>query len=103
MASAIATVPPSCAAQTLPGECMFLFAIARILTGQVAGDHHALDLARSFVDLRDARIAVVALDRVVVQVAVAAVDLDRLGADPFRELRGVELCLRGFGKARLPF
>src|SRR5258706_12101779 len=103
MASAIATVPASCAAQTLPGECMFLFAIARILTGQVAGDHHALDLARALVDLRDARIAVVALDRVVVKVSVAAVDLDRLGADPFRELRSIELRLRGFGKAGLAF
>src|SRR3954471_1000340 len=99
----MATVPASCAPQILPGECGFWFWIARILTGEVARDHHALDLARPFVDLRDARVPVVPLHRVVVQVAVAAMDLDRLRAHPLRELGCVELRLRRFRQARLAF
>jgi hypothetical protein len=65
-----------------------------------ARDEQPLDLARALVDLRDARVAVVPLDRVVREVAVAAMDLDRLGADPFGELGGEELRLRGLGQAR---
>src|SRR6185503_8946445 len=61
------------------------------LLAEVARDQHALDFARALVDLGDARVAVVPLHGVIVQVAVAAVDLDRLRADPFGELRGVEL------------
>src|SRR3954465_16043314 len=41
-------------------------------------DHETLNLARALVDLRDLRIAVVALDRELLRVAVAAEDLDRL-------------------------
>ena len=44
-------------------------------------NHHPLDFAGAFVDLGDACIAVVPLDGVVGQVAVAAVDLDGVGAD----------------------
>jgi hypothetical protein len=59
----------------------------------------ALDLARALVDLRDARIAVVALDGIVAQVSIAAMHLDRLRADPLGKLRSVELRLRGFRQA----
>src|SRR5690348_1851902 len=45
-----------------------------------ARDHEALDLARALVDLRDLRIAVVALDRKLLRVAVSAEHLDRLGS-----------------------
>src|SRR5258706_2210159 len=99
MAKAIATVPASWAPQTFTGEGGVLFSFARVLLGEVARDEQALDFAGAFVDLRDARVAVVPLDGIVVQVAVAAVDLDRLGAHPFGELGGVELGLRGFGQA----
>src|SRR5690348_7265249 len=58
---------------------------------KTARDDEALDLARAFVDLHDARVAVVALDRVFLHVAVAAVDLDRLVRDPRRGLGGVQL------------
>ncbi len=55
-----------------------------------------LDLARALVDLGDLRVAVVALDRELLLVAVAAEDLDRLrlvhGGAPYR--RGEELRLR---------
>ena len=46
-----------------------------------ARDHDPLDLARSLVDLRDLRVAVVALDRELLRVAVAAEHLDRLLRD----------------------
>src|SRR5207253_1870951 len=59
-----------------------------------ARDHEALDLARALVDLRDLRVAVIALDRELFRVAVAAEDLDRLGGLPARRLRGEELRLR---------
>src|SRR6185436_8065243 len=68
--------------------------------GERSRDEQPLDLARAFVDLRDARVAVVALHRVVLDVAVAAMDLDRFRADPFGELGGEKLRLRGLGEAR---
>ena len=45
--------------------------------GEFAGDEHFLDLARAVVDLEDAHVAIIFLDRIVVEEAVAAVDLDR--------------------------
>src|SRR5207253_11408745 len=59
-----------------------------------AGDDQALDLARPLVDLRDLGVAVEALDRELLCVAVAAEDLDRLGRLPPRHLRGEQLGLR---------
>src|SRR5206468_7160549 len=57
-------------------------------------DHETLDLARALVDLRDLRVAVVALDREFLRVPVAAEHLDRLGRLPPRHLGRVELRLR---------
>ena len=45
-------------------------------------DDQPVDLARALVDLGDARVAEVALDRVLLGVAVAAVDLERLASSP---------------------
>src|SRR5262245_6000930 len=58
-----------------------------------ARDHEPLDLARALVDLGDLGVAVVALDRELLRVAVAAEDLDRLGRLPARHLGGIELRL----------
>src|ERR671933_2919621 len=69
-----------------------------------ARDHEALDLARALVDLRDLRVAVVALDGELLRVAVATEDLDRLRRLPPRHLRREELRLRALlhvGPARL--
>src|SRR5262245_10412819 len=54
-------------------------------------DHQSLDLRRALVDLHHTRVAVVAFDRVLLHIAVAAVHLDRLVCDPRRGLGGVEL------------
>src|SRR5438874_12003017 len=59
-----------------------------------AGDHEPLDLARPLVDLGDLRVAVVALHRKLLRVAVAAEDLDGLPSLPPRGLRRKELSLR---------
>src|SRR5690349_13046613 len=64
---------------------------------QAPCDHQALDLRRALVDLHHARVAVVALDRVLLHVAVPAVHLDGLVRHPRRGLGGVEL-----GHARGP-
>src|SRR5436190_6737920 len=101
MAKAIAMVPTTCDAQTSEGCATGFCALARGLPREVARDDEPLDLARPLVDLRDARVAVVSLDRIVAKVAIAAMDLDRLGTHPLGELRGVELGLRCFGEARL--
>src|SRR5690606_13800406 len=60
-------------------------------TKQGGRDHDALDLARPLVDLRDPRVPIIAFDVVLLRVAVAAVDLDRLVGDPMAHLGGVEL------------
>src|SRR5919205_3803594 len=57
-------------------------------------DDDALDLARALVDLGDLRVAVVALDRELLRVPVAAEDLDRLAGLPAGRLGGEELRLR---------
>src|SRR5262249_10247863 len=54
-------------------------------------DDQPVDLARALVDLGDPRVAKVALDRVLLGVAVAAVDLERLGRDALGHLGGEEL------------
>src|SRR5947208_12796135 len=59
-----------------------------------ARDHEPLDLARPLVDLGDLRVAVVALDRELLRVAVAAEDLDRLAGLAARHLGREELRLR---------
>src|SRR5262245_24051333 len=55
--SCLPVFPPSCESR------LFEFAATqRSALEGVRGDHEALDLARAFVDLGDARVAVVALD-----------------------------------------
>src|SRR5438067_6502508 len=53
----------------------------RSLAKQVAGDNDAHDLVGAFEDLVHAQIAQIALDREVLEVAVAAVELQRLVRD----------------------
>src|SRR3954462_13329248 len=77
-----------------------LMALIGSLLLQGAPDHHALDVARAFVDLRHAHVAPVALDREVRHVAVAAVDLHRVRAHLLRHLGGEELRHRRFLDAR---
>src|SRR4051812_14215178 len=74
--------------------------MVRSLFGERAADHQALDVVRPFVDLGDAHVAPQALDWEVRHVAVAAVDLDCIGADFLRHFRGEELRHRGFLDAR---
>ena len=57
------------------------------LAEQRAGDHEPLDLARALVDLGDLGVAVVALGRELLRVAVAAEDLDRLAGLAARDAR----------------
>src|SRR5581483_6470365 len=54
-------------------------------------DHHALDLGRSLADQEQRRVAVEALDLVLLRVAVAAVDAEGLLDDLLARLRGEEL------------
>src|SRR5215470_17772607 len=66
-----------------PAWCSWSSAIANakpLLLRQRAADHQALDVAGALVDLADADVAVDALDREVGEVAVAAMDLQRVGA-----------------------
>src|SRR5215218_1591198 len=64
------------------------------LAEDLARDHQALDLARALVDLRDLRVAVVALERELLRIPVAAEDLDRLRGLAARHLRREQLRLR---------
>src|SRR6478736_1413614 len=75
---------------------------AHRLAEQRAGDHEPLDLARSLVDLGDLRVAVVALDRELLRIPVAAEDLDRLAGLPPGRLRREELRLRALLRVRPP-
>ena len=74
--------------------------LARGLAQQRAGDDEPLDLARALVDLGHLRVAVVALDRELLGVAVAAEDLDRLAGPVARDARGEELGLRALDRVR---
>src|SRR5258705_13893549 len=73
------------------GTCSALRKSALRLAEDRARDHEPLDLARPLVDLGDLRVAVVALDRELLRVAVAAEDLDRLAGLPACHLRREEL------------
>src|SRR4051794_5777317 len=68
---------------------------------QRAGDDEPLDLAGALVDLGDLGVAVVALDRELLGVAVAAEDLDRLAGDLAGRLGGEQLGLRALDGVRL--
>src|ERR1022692_3094329 len=65
------------------------------LTHHLARDHEPLDLLRALVDLRDLRVAHEALDRVLLDVAVAAEDLHRVGGDSHRHVAALQLRHRG--------
>ena len=73
----------------------------RVDPGRVAADDQLLDLRGALVEGRDAGVAQVALDRVVVDVAGAAVDLDREVRALDRRLGRVELRDRGLDRVRL--
>src|SRR5918996_1554425 len=60
-----------------------------------SGDHHLLDLVRALADREDLGVAVETADRVLLDVAVAAVDLHRLLAAAHRQPPRLELRLRG--------
>src|SRR5918994_6821342 len=59
-----------------------------------AGDHQLLDLVRSLADGEDLRVAIEAADGVLLDVAVAAVDLHRLLGRAHRQPARLELGLR---------
>src|SRR3954447_16472955 len=65
-----------------------------------ASDHEPLDLARALVDLRDLRVAVVALDRIVLRVAVAPEHLNRLARLAARDCGSEQLRLRSLDRVR---
>src|SRR5207249_2132208 len=66
-----------------------------VLLQHLACDHEPLDLVRALVDLRDLGVAHHPLDRVLLDVAVAAEDLDGVGRDVHRDIGAVELRHRG--------
>src|SRR5258707_12718685 len=61
------------------------------LAHHLAGDHEALHFLRALVDLRDLRVAHEALDGVLLDVAVAAEDLDGLRRREHRDVAALEL------------
>src|SRR6516164_5716918 len=67
------------------------------LSKQICGDDDALDLARALVNFRDARVAVVPLDRELGRVPVAAVYLDGLVGHAGGHFARVELRHRALG------
>src|SRR3954469_13831612 len=75
----------------------------RVLARRGAADDQLLDLRGALVEGGDAGVAQVALDWVVVDVAGAAVDLDRQVRALDRRLGRVELRHRGLGRVRLLF
>ena len=69
---------------------------------ELAADHQPLNVGRALIDRGDAHVAIDALDGEVVEIAVAAVDLDGRRADLFSHLRGEQLghrCLLEAGAA----
>src|SRR5690606_7988238 len=58
------------------------------LRQQFAADDDLLDVAGAFVDFTHAHIAIDALDQEILEEAVAAMDLDRVGADALGHLGG---------------
>src|SRR6516162_402536 len=85
--AAISTAPssPKCWRRRTPTKAVVL------VLGDFVGDDEALDVAGALVDLADPHIAVDALDRETGDIAVAAMDLDRVGGDPLGHLGGEEL------------
>src|SRR6185436_21057785 len=77
-----------------PGAAASRGAGDRRLRAERAGDDHLLDLVGALADGEDLRVAVVAAHRVLLDVAVAAVDLDGLLGRANREAAGLELRLR---------
>src|SRR4051794_34936721 len=67
----------------------------------LARDHEPLDLRRALVELHDLRVAHELLDRVVLDEAVAAVDLDGVGGDLHRAVGGEALGVRGLERVAL--
>ena len=65
------------------------------LGAERARDHHLLDLVGALADREDLRVAVEAADRVLLDVAVAAVDLHGLLGAAHRQAAGLELRLGG--------
>lgn len=63
---------------------------------QLPRNHHALNLARPFINLGNPRIAVVALHRIVFKVAIATVDLDGFGTHILGHFRSKQFGLRSF-------
>src|SRR6266705_4209727 len=70
-------------------------------TGEGAADDHSLDVARAFVDLAYAHVAIDALDGKIGDVAIATVNLDGRRADALGHLGCEELGHRRFDKTRL--
>lgn len=62
---------------------------------QLPGDQQALDLAGALIDLGNACVAVESFHRIIVQVAVATVDLDGLLAHLFGHFAGEQFGLGG--------
>src|ERR1700722_10609695 len=58
------------------------------------GDHQLLDLVGSLADREDLRVAVEPADRILLDVAVAAMDLERLVGRVNGEPPALQLCLR---------
>src|SRR3954465_11711308 len=73
-----------------------------LLLDHLARDHEPLDLVRALVDLRDLRVAHHPLDGILLDVAVAAEDLHRVGRDLHRHVGAVELRHRGDLRQLLP-
>src|ERR1700737_1371086 len=68
----------------------------------LAGDDEALDLVGALIDLGEADVAEQPLDAVVTRIAVAAMDLQRVGDVFHRHVGGEQLGLRGLFGDRLP-
>src|SRR3954468_2375630 len=85
-----ATGPPRAA----PGHCGEGGGAARPSGAERPRDDHLLDLVGAFADGEDLRVAVEAADGVFLDVAVAAVDLDRLLGGADGQAPGLELGLR---------
>src|SRR5262245_41352145 len=68
---------------------------------RLARDHEPLDLRGALVELHDLRVAHELLDGVVLDEAVAAVDLDGVGGDLHRAVGGEALRVRGLERVAL--
>src|SRR5580704_1780772 len=81
-------------------EARTMPSLPRSVFRDLASDDEALNVAGALVDLAYANVAVDALDREIGDIAVAAMDLDRVGGDAFGHLRGEELGHRRLFDAR---